>query len=409
MKVLYVGLGHAHTAAIAVQQAMQSTTKPNVALIFSASKLNPNEIYQTVRQAVGPNCAIIGGSTSGEFSSIPNAPQHASVVIMTLQSSYMSIGVGVGTHMPQNPESAGQQAAKNAYSSIVTSPTVTSMMTIAMSNKKSAEVAHLKPFVSLVLPDGMSGGEEAFLRSILTETGKVGQIVGGSTGNDLTSTISYQYANGVYHNAGVMTLITSALKMGTGMGHPYFPTEQGMVVTKGEGRVVYELNHRPAADAMKELLGVQALTPEIFAANPMGVKSADVFGQYTIKSVMLENPDKSLTFYAEVPKGAYLIRMETNRDYAIQSFRKVLKDAVIDAGSPKKIGAVIVFNCILRYLLKCRLDINDLAIHREVFGPDVPMIGFNTFGEQGTTLGGSLGHYNQTATVLVIADETITQ
>ena len=141
----------------------------------------------------------------------------------------------------------------------------------------------------------------------------------------------------------------------------------------------------------------------------MGVKSSDVFGQYTIKSVMSVNDDQSLTFYAEVPKNAYLIRMATDRDYAMQSFRQVLQDALQDAGHPKKIGAVIVFNCILRHLLKCRLDFNDMSIFHEVLGQEVPVIGFNTFGEQGTTLGGALGHYNQTATVLIIANETITQ
>lgn len=79
----------------------------------------------------------------------------------------------------------------------------------------------MKPFVSLVIPDGTSGGEEAFLRSILLQNWQSrGQIVGGSTGNDFTSTTSYQFANGVYNHAGVMALITSALKMGTGMVTP---------------------------------------------------------------------------------------------------------------------------------------------------------------------------------------------
>ena len=90
MKVLYVGLGHAYTAAAAVQQAMQSTSKPNLAIVFCASQMNPQEVYATIRQQVGENCAIIGGSTCGEFSSLDHAPQGGSVVVMTLQSSYMS-------------------------------------------------------------------------------------------------------------------------------------------------------------------------------------------------------------------------------------------------------------------------------------------------------------------------------
>jgi hypothetical protein len=100
--------------------------------------------------------------------------------------------------------------------------------------------------------------------------------------------------------------------------------------------------------------------------------------------------------------------MDTNRDYAIESFKNALKNAITNAGSPKKIGAIIVFNCILRHLLKERLDINDIDIIKEIAG-DVPVIGFNTYGEQGATLGGAIGHYNQTSTILVIGNEAISQ
>lgn len=407
--ILLVGLGHATTATAAAQTAVQTTPKPTVAVVFAAYQQDAQQVYQTVRQAVGERCAIIGGSTCGEFSSLLPNPTSDSIVVMTLQSSFLSVGVGVGQQLSVDPIAAGHEAARQAYAQVKPNPTVMSMMSIAMGSKNTAETARIKPFVSIVLPDGASAGEEAFLRSILRETGKVSQIVGGSTANDFSSSKTYQFANGVYHDAGVMALIASALKIGTAMGHPYYPTEYGMVVTKGAGRVVYELNNRPATEAMQELLGVSELTPDIFAANPMGLKSSDVFGQYTIKSIMTANADRSLTFYAEIPQGAYLVRMATDQTYAIDSFRTTLQEAIRDAGNPQKIGAVIVFNCILRHLLKCRLEVNDLDIFHEVLGKQVPMIGFNTFGEQGTTLGGSLGHYNQTATILVIAGETVTR
>ena len=140
--------------------------------------------------------------------------------------------------------------------------------------------------------------------------------------------------------------------------------------------------------------------------NPFGIKSSDVFSEYTIKSVAKQESDGSLTFFAEIPEGAYLRHMQTDRDFAISSFRNTLKKAVTDAGNPKKI---ILFNCILRHLLKTRMDICDCSIVSETLGANVPVIGFNTFGEQGITRGGAIGHYNQTATMLVIADELISQ
>ncbi|MEZ5450892.1 MAG: hypothetical protein R3E89_18640, partial [Thiolinea sp.] len=68
MSVLHVGLGHARSPQEAVQQAMQSTAKPELAIVFAASAQDGAAVYQTVREGVGERCAVIGGSTSGEFS-----------------------------------------------------------------------------------------------------------------------------------------------------------------------------------------------------------------------------------------------------------------------------------------------------------------------------------------------------
>lgn len=159
---------------------------------------------------------------------------------------------------------------------------------------------------------------------------------------------------------------------------------------------------------MKELLEVDVLTPEVFAQKPMGVRSLDIYGEYAIRSAMKPNDDGSVTFYVRVDEGQYLTVMDTNKDYAVNSFKNALRSAVKNAGNPKKIGAIVIFNCILRHLLKERLGINDMEIIKEEVG-NVPTIGFNTYGEQGITKGGALGHYNQTSTILVIGNEIITQ
>jgi hypothetical protein len=247
------------------------------------------------------------------------------------------------------------------------------------------------------------------MRALIKETGTVAQLVGGSTANDFKAATTYQFGNGVYQNAAVLATISSGLKLGTAMGHPYVPGTKGAVVTRSQGRTVHELNQRPAAEVMKEIVGVDRLDGDVFARNPFGIKSSDVFSEYTIKSVARHDADGSLTFFAEIPEGAYLRHMHSDRDLATESFRATLQKAVIDAGHPKRIGAVVIFNCILRHLLKSRMDICDTTIVRETLGADVPVIGFNTFGEQGTTLGGAVGHYNQTATILVIGDELISQ
>jgi hypothetical protein len=197
--------------------------------------------------------------------------------------------------------------------------------------------------------------------------------------------------------------------MGVGMAHPYIPTDKGAVVTKSNGRIVYELNGRPAAEVMRELLDVDELTPEVFAENPIGVRTGDVFADYIIKSFVTENPDGSLPCYAEVHEGSYISLMKTDKKTTEERFKFALKSAIEDAGNPEEIGAIIVFNCILRGILTQKLGVDDIKIAQEVVGKDVPVIGFNTYGEQGATRGGSMGHYNQTSTVLVISKEPLSQ
>jgi hypothetical protein len=246
------------------------------------------------------------------------------------------------------------------------------------------------------------------MRGILSETGKGIHLIGGSTGDNLKFNKTYQFANGVYSDAGVIATISSGLKIGTAMEHPYIPTNKGALITKSKGRKIYELNNRPAADVLKELLDVDELAGKTFAQNPFGIKSVDIFGEYIIKSCLRAYDDKSLLIPSEVLEGSYLTLMETNKDIAIESFKQTLKNAIDDAGNPKKIGAIIIFKCILRHLLNEKFGINTLDIIKEVVG-DVPVIGFNTYGEQGATLGGAIGHYNQTSGILVIGNEPISK
>ncbi|CAB3287284.1 conserved protein of unknown function [Methanocaldococcus lauensis] len=406
--VLKVGVGHSEDPKEAIKMALEKTGgNPDLTIVFSSSNLNPEEVYNAIKEEVG-NSAIIGGTTAGEITNIMEKPTTNTVAVMTLKSPYLKVGVGVGKNLSEKPFEGGKEAIHNAYASLKNNPTASAIISVAFMNKHSKDILKMKPFVNIVIPDGLSGKEEEFLRGIVSEVGCNVPIVGGSTGDDLKFEKTYQFANGVYSNTGIVATLSSALKIGVGYSHPYFPTKKGAIITKSEGRTVYELSHRPAVEVMKELLEVDELTPEIFAQKPMGVKSSDVFGEYTIKSAMKANDDGSITFYSEVNEGQYLTVMDTNREYAIEAFKKALNNAIINAGSPKRIGAIIIFNCILRHLLNERLNNNDLEIIKEVIG-DVPVIGFNTYGEQGTTLGGSIGHYNQTSTILVIGNETISQ
>ncbi len=403
--ILRVGLGYASTAEEAVNMAMEGIRRPTLTIVFFSSKHNPEEVYRTVRERVKTG-HIIGGSTGGEITSLGEGT--GNVAIMILESPLLKVGIGVGEGLKEKPADAAQKASLQAYDMLMKNPTLAPSMFLGYMKSRKTDLLNINPFVTIFLPDGLAGAEEEALRGGLRLMGKSWRVVGGSTGDDFQFQRTYQIANGVYTDSVVVAMLTG-LKMGLGMSHPYVPTDRGAVVTRAEGRVVYELNGKPAAQVMKELLEVDELNPDVFARNPVGMRTGDVFSDYIIKSAVNANPDGSILFYAEVPENIYLTVMRADENTTKENFKRALREAIRDAGNPSEIGAIINFTCVLRWLLKQRLNIDDIALVREVVGKDVPVIGFNTYGEQGITRGGAIGHYNQTSTLLVISKEPLSQ
>ncbi len=409
MDRIKVSIGHSTDINTALEEALKGIKRPNIIITFFSSKFNPYEVYQKIRDKVGKNVDIVGNSTAGEISNKISDCKVDTISIIALESPYINIGVGVGENLSEGVEKATYNSVKKATLSLDRNKkmTVINILQRAFVKKNMYDLLRIKFLINILLMDGLSEKEEEYLRTLSKYIPKETTVIGGSAGDDLKFKRTYLIGNGVYTDAVVLTLMNTFLKVGTAMGHPYYPTNRGALVTKAKGRIVYELNNKPAAEVLKELLKTDELDYQIFAKYTTGIKSIDIFGEYMIKSPMMALPDGSVKFHAEIPEGQFLTIMETDEEYLIESFKKTLFDAIKDAGSPKKIGAIVLFNCVLRYILKCHYGINDLYFIKNLLGEDIPVIGFNTYGEQGRTLGGSLGHFNQTSTILVIGNELV--
>lgn len=406
---LSIGIGFSTTgdAEKAAKDAQEiAGAKINFAILFSSSRYDPKKIYEDT-SSVFKDANIIGCTTAGEICNLARNTATDSVAVLGVGGARIRTAVGVGTGLSQRGEEAGVEAATSAYQSLNFDPYT---MFVGMMQKTPLDLVKMKMFLNVIIPDGLSAGEENFLRGLVTVTGRNSPIIGGSAGDDLNLKKTYQFGNGVYSDAGVLGVISGGIKLGTAIGNSYVPVPgKGAAVTKSKGRTVQEFNGRPAGDVMKELLGVDELTFDLNAQKPLGFKSVDVSNEYVIRSISQENPDGSLNFFSEIPQGVYFSVMETNKELLEKRFRETLRKALSDAGNPKEVGAVVVFNCIYKHLANVRCGCNDFTIIRDELGKDVPVIGFNTYGEQGSTSGGAVGHHNQTSSLLIIGNELVSQ
>lgn len=408
MKPIDVGIGISYTgdAEAAAKDAQEMAGRhAELGIVFASSSYDPNKIYDGTRSVLN-EANIIGCTTAGEISNLAGKTVSNSVVVLAIGGELLKTSVGVGRDLSKNGEKAGYEAAISAYKSLDFNP-----YTMFVGLKKTPlEIVNMKMFTNIVLPDGLSAAEEDFLRGIVRVTGRNSPIIGGSSADDYKLKQTYQFGNGVYTDSGVLGIISGGIKIGTAIGSNYVPIpEKGAIVTDSKRRVVYEMNNRPAAEVLKELLGVDELTPDTFAEHPLGFMSVDISNDYVIRSIMSENPDGSLTFYSEVPKGVYFNLMQTDKELLEENFRDTLKRAMADAGNPKEVGAVVIFNCIYKHLANLRCSCNDFDVIWEELDQEVPVIGFNTYGEQGSTSGGAIGHHNQTSSILIIGNEMVSQ
>lgn len=406
---LDIGIGFSDTgdAEAAARDAQNMAgEKVTFAIVFSSSKYDPQTVYNDISSVLS-DANIIGCTTAGEICNLAGKTMSDSLAVLGIGGKRIKTAVGVGKELSKKGEEAGIEAATAAYKSLNFDPYT---LFVGMMHKTPLDLVKMKTFMNVMIPDGLSAGEENFLRGLMTVTGRHSPIIGGSAGDDLNLQRTWQFGNGVYTDAGVLGVITGGIKLGTAIGNGYTPVPgKGAAVTKSKARVVYEFNRRPAAEVLKELLEVDELTFEVNAQRPLGFKSVDVSNEYVIRSVSTENPDGSLNFFSEIPQGMYFNVMETNKQLLEQRFRETLQKALADAGNPTNVGAIVVLNCIYKHLANVRCNCNDFDLIRDELDKDVPVIGFNTYGEQGSTSGGAVGHHNQTSSLLVIGNELVSQ
>ena len=334
---------------------------PNPAFIaYFASTCHSLAALSASINAAFPHATSIGCTTAGEILSGRMAT--CSIVAMALPHEIVSAAAVAVVEDLKNPHAVS--AALESLAAQLESP-----------------LSELDPatHVGLVLPDGMSGAEEAIMESIRDAT-RI-PFVGGSAGDDLAFRATLVAANGrTFDHAAVLALLRVPAGYGIIKTQSFRPL--GKVLTATEvnesARTVRRFNGVSAVEAYAQALGIeQTDVATRFMSNPVGLL---VGGELFVRSPQRVLEDGSIVFYCRIQQGTELELLEST-------------DIITDTGKALKSPhrALIVFNCILRTLQL--QEEGQCEAYGELFA-DGPVVGFNTYGEE------YIGHLNQTATML---------
>ena len=394
--------------AAAAQQAMTSISKHSLSavLVFASVKYDLEEMLRGIHSVVG-EVPVLGTTTAGE---ICNDSLQKSVVVATLASPYLNVRVGVGERVSRDWQQAVTQAASTPeiqpFFSLPSQEEVQEPWISGYSVWPGLTRQGKAAFALLFSP-GNTRQSDSRSYEILEELKRLSRgslpIFGGSSADDWRMEGNYVLlGQQAYPDSVLVAVFETQLRFGIGLAHGFRPGTRRATVTRVQGHEVLELDGKPAAemyaqmlDTPREALAGQHLT--LTTGQPAG--TPDIYGQYSINVASYFTSQEGVRFSQPVPEGSVLAIMEADKDTMIAAGREALRKALL-RGSLIDPAIAFVFSCALRTRILGERTAEEIADM-----PDVPLVGFYSFGEQGLADDGVNRHNNEVITVLVLGQE----
>ncbi len=176
-------------------------------------------------------------------------------------------------------------------------------------------------------------------------------------------------------------------------------------VTRSEGNVLFELDHRPALDLYKEYLGELASgLPGSALLFPLSVRR-HAGGQVLVRTVLsVDEAARSMTFAGDVPEGAIARLMRANNEALIRSAERAGAQAVAAlAGTAAQL--LLSISCVGRRLVLGERSDEEVEAVFDSAGSAAAHVGFYAYGEIAPLFaGGGSELHNQTMTIAAIGE-----
>lgn len=244
---------------------------------------------------------------------------------------------------------------------------------------------------SMLLMHATPGFEEQLLEGLQSRLGSI-PIFGGSAADDTVTGEWSIHCNGRTTQKGaVFAAIRSSRRVQGAFVGGYLPTEHQGVITRAEGRIVHEIDGKPAARVYNEWTN-GAITSKLATGGrilgetnllPLG---RPIVGTGAMPRRLLAHPESvvaatgSLALFSSIRTGERVQLMTNTTSGLIPRMRRSTERASEGNLSPR--GGLLVYCA--GSLSSTQADAADIGKQfREVVG-DVPFVGISTFGEQGS-------------------------
>jgi hypothetical protein len=331
--------------AVAEVCAQMAQTKPGLVIYFAPANLDQTKVHRAFTQTLGAGAPFMGGSSlhvkiplMRMFRNIGSDGFFDGISALSLSADAVSSEIGVVADVAVG----GPQAATRVLEDL------------AARMELDLNGAADKYFL-LLLCDGPSGHADAVLDALFLRAPGL-PIIGGGTAdqfNLLTGLVNSGVVHspqGLYRRGAVMALVRSHVPFVTKMITSYAPTPTQFEVTKASGKIISELNGKPAAEEYARALGVpkwqlgSSRLPNfrLFLRNPVGLV---IDGQPYLRGISARSGNDLTVVVGDMAPGQTLRLMRPGD--IVADTRRVVSEARSELGT---VAGTLLFSCAYREL-----------------------------------------------------------
>ncbi len=347
----------------------------SLVVVFCPADIDMQAMLEGVRSETG-DVPLIGCSGLAHLSQ--TGPAELAVVVSVLGGDGFEVRVSAAPNV-----SAGQRAAGEHVADMIEE--------LASEHK-----------LLLLLADGLAGEQHELVRGAYSVIGATVGLAGGCAADEFLYEQTFQFigdASGVrvLSDAVVAAAIGSDAPIGVGVAHGWRKVGKPMVATRSSEGHVHTLDGEPALDVFAERVGStramanDAKAFQLFALkHPLGMSRRSGEDIRVIHGGNVE--DGSITCLADVPQGALLWMMETDRAGLISSVDDAYAEAIDGLDGAAPLG-FLAFECGVRFLILEADGVREEAARFAECAPGIPFAGFYTMGEIARTRGARGMHH----------------
>lgn len=265
------------------------------------------------------------------------------------------------------------------------------------------------PVLSLIFPDSFSFHHDAFFEGLEFE-GIFHPVVGGLSSEMRNRQKTFQWEGGkITYDAVSGLTFGEPLEFEIGMTQSCQPFGDPLQITRSQGNLIYEIDGRPAYDIFLELITELRIEDRrevfnhLFLGLPLENFQTDfTHSHYLVRNILGVNAKKgALACASPVEEGDYVTFALRDPLRARQDLVMMLQDLKERTGGQTPAFG-LYFNCCARGMSLYGNPGEDSGLIREYF-PELPFIGFFTFGEIGPV--GEVNHLHHYSGVLALGFE----